>query len=162
MLDDAYEADDDGWMEMHELSDDERFVRAQLTLDGDTLTVSTQSEPRVERVLALLRAAIPDLDIVSDERVPLRPGEAEASSDPAHPVELDPAIREEIIDAMEQRWLRESVPALGGVTPIEAAADPTRREELERLLASFPEPTDGPAMTLRPSRLRALLGLAER
>ena len=62
---------------------------------------------------------------------------------------------------MERRWLRESVPALGGRTPIEAGADPTRREELERLLASFPEPTDRPAMTLRPSRLRALLGLAE-
>ncbi len=54
------------------------------------------------------------------------------------------------------------MPALGGATPVEAAADPTRREELERLLASFPEPTDGPMMTLRPSRLRALLGLAER
>ena len=113
-------------------------------------------------MLALLRASIPDLDIVSDERVPIRPGAADASSDAAQPVELlDPAIREEIIDAMERRWLRESVPALGGITPIEAAADPTRREELERLLASFPEPTDGPMMTLRPSRLRALLGLAE-
>ena len=62
---------------------------------------------------------------------------------------------------MEQRWLREHVPALGGATPVEAAADPTRHEGLERLLASFPEPTDGPFMTLRPSRLRALLGLAE-
>ena len=27
VLDDAYESDDDGWMEMHELSDDERIVR---------------------------------------------------------------------------------------------------------------------------------------
>ena len=163
VLDDAYESDDDGWMEMHELSDDELIVRAQLTLEADTLTVSTNSEPRVERVLALLRASIRGLEIVSDERVPLRPGAADASSDPAHPVELlDPATREDIIDAMEQRWLRESVPALGGATPVEAAADPTRREELERLLASFPEPTDGPMMTLRPSRLRALLGLAER
>ena len=162
MLDDTYESDDDGWIELHEISDDERIVRAQLTLDGDTLTVLTQSEPRVERVLALLRASIPGLDIVSDERVPLRPGAADASSDPAPPVELlDPVTREEIVDAMERRWLRESVPALGGVTPVEAAADPTRREELERLLASFTEPTDGPFMTLRPSRLRALLGLAE-
>ena len=144
---------------MHELSDDELIVRAELTLEADTLTVSTNSEPRVERVLALLRASIRGLEIVSDERVPLRPGAADASSDPAHPVELlDPATREDIIDAMEQRWLRESVPALGGATPVEAAADPTRREELERLLASFPEPTDGPMMTLRPSRPSCVAG----
>lgn len=32
------------------------------------------------------------------------------------------------------RWLDENVPALGGMTPREAAADPTRREQLERLL----------------------------
>lgn len=34
-------------------------------------------------------------------------------------------------------WLDESVPALGGITPREAAADPTRREQLERLLREF-------------------------
>ena len=62
---------------------------------------------------------------------------------------------------MERRWLRESVPALGGVTPIEAAADPTGARSSSDC-SSFPEPTDGPMMTLRPSRVRALLGLAER
>ena len=168
VLDEEYECDGDGWVEMHEISDDERILRAQLTLDEDTLTVSTHSEPRVERVLARLRAAIPHVEIVSDERVPLRPGElpqfrvplpGAPGAEPADPD--DPAVRDEITDLMEQRWLRESVPALGGATPLEAATDPTRREELERLLASFPEPTDGPFLTLRPSRLRALLGLSE-
>jgi hypothetical protein len=162
VLDEAYEADGDGWVEMHELSDDERILRAQLTLDGDTLTVSTHSEPRVERVLAALRAAIRELEVVSDERVPLPPGEMPEFRPPpgagaADPD--DPAVREQIVDMMEQRWMRESVPALGGVTPLEAAADPTRRQDLERLLVSFPEPTGGPIFTLRPSRLRALLGL---
>ena len=167
VLDEAYEPEGDGWVEMHEISEDELILRAQLTVDDDTVTVSTHSEPRVERVLARLRAAIPDLAILSDERVPLRPGEVPrfrvplpgaAGADP--PDADDPAVREEITDLMEQRWLRESVPALGGVTPVEAAADPTRREELERLLASFPEPTDEAFFTLRPSRLRALLGLS--
>jgi hypothetical protein len=34
-------------------------------------------------------------------------------------------------------WLDESVPALGGLTPRQAAADPTRREALTRLLDEF-------------------------
>ncbi len=127
--------------------------------------MSTHSERRVERVLAVLRAAIPELELVADERVPLRPGEmpqfraplpGAGAADPD-----DPAVRAEIVDVMEQRWIRESVPALGGATPLEAAADPTRREDLERLLASFPEPTGGPMLTFRPSRLRDLLGLGD-
>jgi hypothetical protein len=52
------------------------------------------------------------------------------------------------------------VPALGGLTPRQAAADPTRRELLERLLASFDAmTTPAGAFTMRPDRLRALLGL---
>ena len=39
----------------------------------------------------------------------------------------------------ERRWLKEQIPALGGLTPVEAAADPSRVEQLERLLASFPD-----------------------
>ncbi|MFC9841644.1 hypothetical protein ACFVKB_49145 [Rhodococcus sp. NPDC127530] len=34
----------------------------------------------------------------------------------------------------EQRWLDEAIPALGGHTPRECAADPTRRDELIRLI----------------------------
>ena len=99
VLDDAYEPDDDGWIELHRISDDERIVRAQLTLDGDTLTVSTQSEPRVERVRERLQASIPDLEVVSDEREPLRAGEAPSfggSGSSAEPEPLDPATRAKI------------------------------------------------------------------
>ena len=32
-----------------------------------------------------------------------------------------------------------NAPALGGITRRDAAADPTRRDELARLVASFPE-----------------------
>ena len=162
VLDDAYERDDDGWLEMHALSDDERILRAQLILDGDRLSISTHSEPRADRVLARLRDAIPDLETVSDDREPIRADELSSPSPgAAEPIELDPAVRGQITDVMEQRWIREAIPALGGITPLDAAADPTRRHELERLLASFPEPTDGPALTLRPSRLRELLGLGD-
>lgn len=63
-------------------------------------------------------------------------------------------------DEQEHRWCEENVPALGGITPREAAADPTRRDELARLIASFPEidPSSG-IVGLRPTRLRELLGL---
>jgi hypothetical protein len=43
-------------------------------------------------------------------------------------------------------------PALGGITRRDAAADPTRRDELARLIASFPEihPSSGIAGCARP------------
>jgi hypothetical protein len=71
-----------------------------------------------------------------------------------------PAILE-LLDRQERRWCDEQVAALGGRTPREAAADPTRRDELIRLIGSFPEidPASG-AFGLRPTRLRQLLGLA--
>ena len=57
----------------------------------------------------------------------------------------------------EQEWLDLPVLALNGLTPRQAADDPTRREDLVRLLASFGD-GDGPTeMSAR--RLRAALGL---
>ena len=136
---------------------------ARLTLDGDTLTVSTESEPRVERVLALLRASIPDLDIVSDERVPFRPGAAEASwirlSRSSCSKSTQPCARRS-----STQW---SGGGYGSRCPRWAASrrsrpppTPPRREELERLLASFP---NRPRVGYDPAsvRLRTLLGLAE-
>jgi hypothetical protein len=58
----------------------------------------------------------------------------------------------------EAAWLDEQIPALGGVTPRQAAADPTRRPDLERLLAGFDDLEEVPgAMSAR--RLRDALGL---
>jgi hypothetical protein len=74
----------------------------------------------------------------------------------------DPAIRAalaEYVAAFEESWLDESIPALGGRTPREAAADPIGREELTRLLASFPVPEPGDVGAMDPDRLRAALGL---
>lgn len=63
-------------------------------------------------------------------------------------------------DEQEQHWCDENVPALGGITPREAAADPTRRAELVRLITSFPEIDSSTGMVgLRPARLLELLGL---
>lgn len=69
-------------------------------------------------------------------------------------------VLDEVMDQMERRWCDESVPVLGGLTPRAAAADPTRREEVDRQIASF-ERRPGPegAVSMCPERLRAILGL---
>jgi hypothetical protein len=76
-------------------------------------------------------------------------------------VVLDGDAFAEIQDLFERRWLGESVPALGGLTPRQAAEDPTRRHELTRLIASFPDGSTLPPgqVMMRPARLRELLGL---
>ena len=58
----------------------------------------------------------------------------------------------------ETEWLDSTIPALGGRTPREAAADPIAREDLIRLLASFPEVGEG-GVGMSPARLRDALGL---
>lgn len=92
----------------------------------------------------------------------LDPGEPPETYGPA-PSADDPQIQQamlEFLERHEQLWCEEQVPALGGVTPRQAAADPTRRDALIRLIASFPSvaPSTG-AFALRPDRLRALLDL---
>ena len=111
-----------------------RTVRAWLELDGDILGVRTLSAPRLDAVLAELRTALPDARVDSDERRPMAP---DAAAPPAGgPV--DEAMREALLqlaDRHERQWCEEHVPALGGRTPRQAAADPTRRDELARLIA---------------------------
>ena len=74
----------------------------------------------------------------------------------------DPQVRamlDEFVQRYEQVWLDEAVPALDGLTPREAAADPTRRPDLIRLIDTF-APDEGQPGLMSPARLRAALGLA--
>jgi hypothetical protein len=180
-LDTVYEPDESigsdpeaSWVELFPLNEDEDVVRARLAIEGSQLRVQTNSEERVERVLAAILPALPTATIVGDVRTPLdlsrerTPDETEE-----HPVPIgssqqarldDPAVAEAVTqmrDRYEERWCDEPVPALGGWTPREAAADPTRRETLERLLNTFghrPGAQDSPG-AMRPERLRELLDL---
>ena len=167
-----YEPEGDGWVEMHDLGGGEEILRATLALDGDRLTVTTHSEARLDRVLSLLSDELAGATVVSEERRPLRPGEmpepppllGRGPAGAGGPLGLSPeeerAVVVHIQEQMERRWLDEPVPALGHLTPRQAAADPTRREQLERLLASYPEPEPGtPGILLRPGELRGALGL---
>ena len=171
-LDAAYEADTPGrwWTEHHDLDDVEAVVRARFHLDGDRLTITTNSHERADRILGRFPARL-GVRVIADERTPVDvesvartarhglPDLRQLPTSPGDP-EIDDDVVAEIQAQMEERWCAEPVPALGGVTPHAAAADPTRREQLERLLASFDAMEAPPGgFTLRTDRLRARLGL---
>ena len=77
----------------------------------------------------------------------------------------DPKLREymkKFIAEQELKWCDEEIPALGGITPRQAAQDPTRRESLDRLLLSYERDSDEEDEELimqYPPRLRKLLGI---
>ena len=125
------------------------------------LTISTNSEPRPEALAA--GAVQPSIALVSQKRSPLRTANDAArlaETVPARasePIELDhlPDIKEAVAQHMrqyEQQWLDLPIPALKNLTPRQAADDPTRRDDLLQLLATFPD-TDDP-LTMSPNRLR--------
>ena len=134
-------------------------VRATLRLDGQDLMVQANSEARVDRVLKILHALDTKLTVVNDSRQPAREAAAAAgtvSPEPAGP-EVAAALDQFVRD-YEQKWLDEAIPALAGYTPRQAAADPTRRGDLIRLLDSFPGERGKPGV-MDVDRLRAALGL---
>ncbi|HET6873686.1 MAG TPA: SEC-C metal-binding domain-containing protein [Acidimicrobiales bacterium] len=169
VLDALYSKEGDGrWNETHDLSSGDTILRATLILEGRRLTVEAMSSERMDRVLGTLRQRLGAMREVSDRRRPVRAGD-QARAGTAIPgagagpgPTLDPLAIASLQTQMEDRWLDEEVPALGGVTPRQAAADPTRREALERLLIEFD--TMGESMpegtfTFRTERLRRVLGL---
>ncbi|MBI2704173.1 MAG: SEC-C domain-containing protein [Actinobacteria bacterium] len=173
-LTDVYDVVDDGdaattiWYE-HVTTHGMERIRATITLDGDELRVETNSEVRFDRVLDVVRALAPDATVIDESRTtiddleeamrraPLSPGgDTETMIDPDDPEVA--AFLDETIRSFEQNWLDESIPALDGLTPREAAADPTHRDDLVRLLRSFDKSPADPG-TMNTDRLREALGL---
>jgi len=167
---DRDEAEQARWFE-HVITHGMERIRATLRLTDDQLHVHTNSEARHERVLNTLRAIDPSITLVAESRQPVRntreaaklferlPGDGEESrlldaSDPEVAAALDRFTRDH-----EQKWLDEHIPALAGHTPRQAAADPTRRDDLIRLLDTFPIPDDNQPGIMHPDRLRAALDL---
>lgn len=109
------------------------MIRAMLPLDEGRLTVETMSEPRLERVLG---------GYWTTSRVPAswadvrRPFEVAAHPAATPPLPLDgPKARAALgawLDRHKRSWCDEQIPCSAGLE----AADPTRRESLERLLAT--------------------------
>ncbi len=179
-LDDTYEAVDTGkkptatsqrtWHECV-VTHSEQKIRATLNWAHKQLTIQTNSTNRMDRVLGVLRALCPDLVVVKDERTSMkdeysaairaRGGHPTDDSESGMLDQNDPAIvavLEEYIRTYEKKWLDDQLPALSGLTPREAAADPTRRPDLIALLASF-DRDEEELGTMSSKRLRAALGL---
>jgi tetratricopeptide (TPR) repeat protein len=165
-LDDVYDRDEPElrWFE-HVTTYGVQRIRATITLDEEQVRVETNSEPRMDRALDRLHELQPGLDVIQQTRRPVEDmHEAMSRAPGGTPAEaLDPADYPKIAAALEQMtrqheraWLDEKIPALAGVTPREAAADPTRRSDLIRLLDSFPPAGPG---AMNADRLRAELGL---
>ena len=55
---------------------------------------------------------------------------------------------------MEEYWLDQRIPALGGRSPREAVDDPIGREEVRQLLAGFPRPSPAMPVVMDPDRIR--------
>lgn len=167
-LDEVYDAVDDERRVWHEtvITQGVERIRATIRLAGHNVNVEANSEARFDRVLDTLRNLDPTLTLQEQSRDPAR-NEREVSAllakkpasrplarnDPEAAALLDQVIRE-----YERNWLDESIPALAGRTPREAAADPTRRGDLIRLLDSFPHDPNNPGM-MNVHRLRAALDL---
>jgi tetratricopeptide (TPR) repeat protein len=170
-LDDTYDRVDGEepprWFE-HVTTHGMQRIRASLVLDGETLRVETNSEKRIDRVLATLARIDPARSVLDDARRPVRDAREAAELAKQLPISgedaLDPddpkvaAALEEFVRDYETKWLDEPIPALDGHTPRQAADDPTRRGDLIKLLGSFPA-GEGARGGMDADRLRAVLGL---
>jgi hypothetical protein len=124
------------------------IVIASLSLDADSMTVETQSVPRSARVGDRLAEEMGDLIVFLDlntqeptqEMLARRAAASAGDGDPS-PISSDEHRRvvREMLDQHYRRWPDESVPALGGITPREAVADPEGRSEVIALLRDFEE-----------------------
>lgn len=180
----------------------EQAVIATVRLAASAVHAETNSVARHEEILTVLHDALGDLELESEERVPIachraRHGARELvvsarralgldddvagvaeGDDPEDLLDLDddddldddfddldddlddfdldppPGVLDEMARAHEQRWLDRSIPALGGKTPRDAAADDLLRPDLLTLLAEM-----GDTGLFDPDRIRAALGL---
>ncbi|MDP1818615.1 MAG: SEC-C metal-binding domain-containing protein [Acidimicrobiales bacterium] len=164
-LDTAYQRDAGAWVwhETTAIEGDEGVIRGVIRFDGDELTVESNSEERQERLLDTILDLI-DADIIDDENGDdFDFGEAEDDGGPLDLSEMPDDVRaavEKHLAGYEQRWVDESIPALGGLTPRQALDDPTRREDLFSLLRemrAMTPPEGGFAMSV--DRLEDLLGI---
>ena len=152
-------APDQRWSEVIEI-DGETVVRSFLQREGDELIVLSNSAARFARTLDRLEVEVGDLTFLSRDA----PYQKDPNSPAPRDEVVDPALAAHLaafIAEREAAWLDESIPALDGLTPREAAADPTRREDLIALLNEFDRygaPPSG-AATFDVARLRRALGV---
>lgn len=150
----------------------QEWIRGSITLEDDRASIVANSRQRADRLERMLLRAAPGAQLLRREEHDVAEGATTgeaahgSSMQPidvgAHP-ELAQAM-ETFIRASEARWVDEQIPALGGLTPRQALADPDARPELEALLDDMAWQRDhaaGGATLMDPSRVRALLSMPE-
>lgn len=122
---DGYEVEDDG--------EPQRWLRGKIKFRGNVLVAEVNSDPRLHLLLDILEEQGAAPELIDEMRF-----------DPAQdfPLPLATALPVRDVSALEDAawrdmWLDESVPALEGLTPREAAADEHGRPLLEALLRQF-------------------------
>ncbi len=153
-LDELYERDENGWTEFLDLGD-ERIVRVAMWRSGDELVVSTNSVARFKRA----RDALVGLGLDFQRLEEPNPSELHLDEPFPDAPEIPEADLDHIREQNEDRWLSEHVPAFDGLTPPQAVDDPTRRDDVIKLIDSFER---HPVIGFAPydfNRLRAKLGL---
>lgn len=115
----------------------DQIVLGTVERDGSRLVVRTNAVERLRVLQELVTSAGPGVRLIEESTRPWESMEREAAGSPPEPVELDPADVAGIRRQLEDRWLADSIPALGGLTPREAAASTQARGELVALLEDF-------------------------
>ncbi len=156
------------WLELFDLGE-EQIIRATLRREGDRLLVEANSRRRAQRMQESLSRLLPELVLVGEGQRDLYEMALEegATDRPATRESIEPSRRElervaqAYIEKVEREWIEERIPALGGLTLLEALDDPTRREDLLALLSEFDQRAgrllDDTGMSA--NRIRVLLGL---
>jgi hypothetical protein len=145
---------------------------AAIGLEDSTLHVSVDSERRERQVTAYLKELAGDcLGTASRTATALTPENIEANlagresppaSAPDIPPELEERLLHDVLQSHYTDWIDRPLPALGGHTPKEAAADPALKKSLVALLKKIEHhhATAPPPMgTYDPSWLWKKLGL---
>jgi len=152
--------DDTMWQAFFVNRKGETVVRGMMTREGKQLVIETNAEERLDAIID----ALPGIEVVEESRLPITsPRDFEHLTGTAPESEPIPPEARDALAAMmrekEEAWLDEEIPLLDGLTPRQAAADPTRREDLVALLTSFEQPVGEGMTSFDPDRLRRLLGL---
>jgi hypothetical protein len=138
--------------------DQGRWIRGTVTLTDRDLLVQANSEARFTRLSDEVKTLLPDARLVDEHRTSGK--EMMSGLDHSQPSpSADPDRHEvvaEFLDDYYMRWLDMEILALGGLTPRQAAVDPTRREDLLLLLDEF-ESVPGPGVPV--TQIRAALSL---
>lgn len=145
--------------------DEGNTILAHLERVGDELLVHVNSDARLAGVRAWL-VPIPGVTFVGtreQDPTEFAGSPHQRRRGPAVlPEDLPPealASLQRQIDAQCMRWLDEPIPALGGRTPREVVKTPHGRDQVLRLIRTWPDPHGIPGATVPRSRMRRDLGL---